>query len=176
MPSYTQLVRTVTGVPTVANFANMDGTPIVIDDSTGNAYALIGGIVIRLGGAITSTLTNSLSVDVALNNTANFFDGPSVAQGTSGTWLATGSVTVNDTAGAATLQAKLWDGTSVIASGRALTAGANNSLILSLSGVLASPAGNLRISVRDASSTSGVISANITGSGMDSTLTVLRIA
>jgi hypothetical protein len=48
------------------------------------------------GGVISQThspVTNSLGADVLLNNTANYFTGPSVAQGTSGTWFASGNVT-----------------------------------------------------------------------------------
>src|SRR5512146_502647 len=44
-------------------------------------------------------VTNSLSGNVALNNISNFFDGPSVAQGTGGTWFASGTVTLTDTSG-----------------------------------------------------------------------------
>ena len=41
----TLMVRNVSGVPTVANFANMDGTPIVVDSATGDAYTLVSGVV-----------------------------------------------------------------------------------------------------------------------------------
>ncbi len=108
----------------------------------------------ELRASLTS-ITNSLSGDVALNNTANYFDGPSVAQGTSGTWFVSGTVTVRDTAGGAGFLAKLYDGTTVIASAIINTPALNVPAIISLSGVITSPAGNLRIAVRDASSTSG---------------------
>lgn len=122
-------------------------------------------------------VTNALSADVNLNNTANFFDGPSVAQGTSGTWWASGQVTVSSTSAATSLQAKLWDGTTVIASGRVEIPGANQRAIIPLSGYLASPAANIRISVKDSGTTGGVIYANVSGIGnSDSTLSVLRIA
>lgn len=62
-----------------------------------------------------SSLTNSLGADVLLNNTANYFDGPSIAQCSTGTWFASGTVTLNDSA-TAVMQCKLWDGTTVIAS------------------------------------------------------------
>lgn len=127
---------------------------------------------------VLSALTNSISGDVALNNTANYFTGPTVAQGTTGTFFASGTVTLTDTsAGASNFYAKLWDGTTVIASTTVLrTANANYRVSLSLSGFLASPAGNLRISVRNPDSTTAVIEANRTGESKDSTLTVLRIA
>jgi len=120
-------------------------------------------------------ITNSLGADVNLNNTSNYFDGPSVAQGTTGTWFASGTVTVLDTAGGANLLAKLWDGTTVIASTQVLSTGTSVPVCLSLSGFITAPAGNLRISVRDSSSTSGVIKFNVSGNSKDSTITAIRI-
>lgn len=123
-----------------------------------------------------SPITSSLSGSVSLNNTANFFDGPSIAQGTAGTWLASGTVTLQDTAGAATFTVKLWDGTTVIAAAVVDTSAINKLAAVSLSGVITSPAGNIRISVKDGTSTSGSISFNSSGTSMDSTITAVRIA
>ncbi len=123
-----------------------------------------------------SKVTNSLSGDVTLNNTSNYFDGPSCAQGTTGTWFASGTVTIQDNTGTATFFVKLWDGTTVIASGVTQTPAIGTATMASLSGYLASPAANIRISVRDTSSTTGKILFNTTGTSKDSTLTVLRIA
>ena len=175
-----QLVRTVTGVPTVANFANMDGVPIVINDATGTAYTLVAGVVTAIGSnafapAIT-TLSNSLSGDVLLNNTANYFDGPTVAQGTAGTWFVSGNVSCQDTSGTATFDAKLWDGATVIASGPQQTVAINSRAVISLSGVISSPVGNLRISVRGETTTSGRLLYNYTATGKDSTIAGVRIA
>ena len=174
-----QLVRTVTGVPTVANFANMDGVPIVINDATGTAYTLVAGVVTAIGSnafapAIT-TLSNSLSGDVALNNTANYFDGPSIAQGTVGTWFVSGTVTVQDTGATAGMQAKLWDGTTIIASSSSTSPTAFGTTI-SLSGYISSPAGNIRISVKDSTALTGFIRFNNSGNAKDSTITAVRIA
>lgn len=72
------------------------------------------GSAFKTQGLQITPLSNSLGADVPLNNTANYFDGPSVAQGTSGTWFASGTVTCKDTAGASFF-AKLWDGASVLA-------------------------------------------------------------
>lgn len=121
-----------------------------------------------------SLLTNTLGGDVALNNIANFFDGPSVAQGTSGTWFASGTVTMLD-ASAATYDVKLWDGTTVIASTR-VDANPNGVVSASLSGYLATPAANIRISVKDATNATGSIKFNSSGSSKDSTLSVFRVA
>lgn len=123
-----------------------------------------------------SPITNSLSGDVSLNNTGNYFDGPSIAQGTAGTWYVSGTVTVLDTAGAANYAIKLWDGTTVIASAFANSNGASIPRTIALSGFLASPAGNIRMSVNDPTSTSGVIKFNSSGNSKDSTITGIRIA
>jgi hypothetical protein len=140
--------------------------------SPGNGLANSSGSL----GVSLAKITASLGADVALNNTANFFDGPSVAQGTTGTWFVSGTVTLVDTAGAAQFQCKLWDGTTVISSSAASSAGANFFASVSLSGYLASPAANIRISVKDISSVSGKISFNQSGTLKDSTLSAYRIA
>jgi hypothetical protein len=123
-----------------------------------------------------STVTNTLGADVALNNTASYFDGPSCAQGTTGTWFASGTVTLVDTVGAGAFSVKLWDGTTVIASSIANSSAANFRAVCSLSGVITSPAGNIRISVNDSASTSGLIKFNSSTNSKDSSLTVVRIA
>jgi hypothetical protein len=112
---------------------------------------------------------------VALNSTSTYFDGPSVAQGTVGTWLATGSVTLLDTAGLAVINCKLWDGTIVVASAQVEPTAASTAVSLALSGVMANPAANIRISCKDISSTSGAMKFNTSGNSKDSTLTAVRI-
>jgi hypothetical protein len=155
-------------------------TTDTLTNKTLTAATLNGGVTLgtpaygqtSTGAVSLTTITNSLVSDVALNNTGTFFDGPSVAQGTSGTWKASGTVLLTGTSGDV-IKAKLWDGTTVIAA----TAGpvpATAGLSLALSGVITTPAGNIRISVEDASNTSGNIRANLTGLTKDSTLTVER--
>ena len=126
--------------------------------------------------ALASPLTNSLGADVSLNNIANYFTGPTVAQGSTGTWWASGIVTFLDTTSADTFYAKLWDGTTVIASGAVTTGGANFLASISLSGYLASPAGNIRISCRAPNATTGKIVFNATGNSKDATVSAYRIA
>lgn len=122
-----------------------------------------------------SQLTNSLPGDVAMNNTALYFQGPRVANGNTGTWFASGTVSVNDTGATnAVIFCKLWDGTTVFASGSTQSpTTAGNSI--SLSGVIASPASDIRISCRDSSAVTGNILFNATGNSKDSTLTVFRV-
>ena len=124
-----------------------------------------------------SPITASLSGDVAMNNTANYFAGPAIAQGTAGKWFVSGTVTAYDSGGAASIYAKLWDGTTVIASAGANSAGANALVAISLSGYISAPAGNLRIDLRDATATTGVIAHDATGANnTDCTITAIRIA
>lgn len=162
---------------------------VITSDTTGSMSLQSNGATVvavtSAGAAVTGTLTggatmlspitNSLSGDVALNNTALYFDGPSVAQGTSGTWFASGNVLLQDNAGVATIHVKLWDGTTVIDSAKCRILAINGEVMISLSGYITSPAGNLRISARDTTSTSGLIEANATGNGKDSTITAIRI-
>lgn len=128
------------------------------------------------GGVSPSPITASLGADVALNNVANYFDGPSIAQGSTGTWFVSGTVTLRDNSGAANFDVRLWDGTTVVASSTVTTSGSGGRASVALSGYISSPAGNLRISCRDTSSTSGFIYANISSGGKDSTITAYRLA
>lgn len=121
-----------------------------------------------------TTASNTLGADVLLNNTANFFDGPSMAQGTSGTWFASGSATLTDSGGGGFFQCKLWDGTTVISSGVVPVAAASTA-VMTLSGILATPAANIRISCKDASTTTGKILFNNTGTSKDATIYGFRI-
>jgi len=122
-----------------------------------------------------TALGNSLGSNVSLTNIANYFDGPSVAQGSTGTWWATGQATVTDTTGPAQFYCKLWDGTTVMASINIRSDAANASYVAPLSGFLASPAANIRISCRDTTTTTGSILFNATGNSKDSTISVVRV-
>lgn len=184
----TTLTRTVT-VSTNSNTAiSLSGTAEVYITARAEDLAIAANNgPFTLGNGLTnvasdlrvslSTFTNSLGADVALNNNANYFDGPSVAQGSTGTWFATGTVTVTSTGTQSNIDAKLWDGTTVIASSRVLvlTASLTGGFSIALSGYLASPAGNLRISCRSENSTTGVILFNSSGNSKDSTISAFRI-
>lgn len=122
-----------------------------------------------------SPLMNSIGGDVALN-AATYTDGPSAAQGTSGTWGAIGTVIVTDTGAAPLYNCKLWDGTTLISSGRNGGYGAANVMDpLTLSGFIASPGGNIRISCISNASPTVIIKANASGLAKDSTIFVWRI-
>ena len=131
---------------------------------------LLSGITPPVGA---TPITASLGADVALNNIANYFTGPSIAQGTVGTWWVSGTVTMNETA-AAQFNVRLTDGATIIASARTNTAGA--AIAVSLNGFIVSPVGNLRITVNDPTSVNGKILFNGSGNSKDSTISAFRIA
>jgi hypothetical protein len=122
-----------------------------------------------------ATVTNSLGSNVTLNSTSTYFDGPSVAQGTSGTWRCSGTISISDSSAAAVAYVKLWDGTTVMASTVQTLSAASAVTSVSISGFLTSPAANIRISVRDTTTTSGAILSNISGNSKDSTLSCMRV-
>jgi hypothetical protein len=120
-------------------------------------------------------VTNSISGDVNLNNASNYFDGPSVAQGATGTWFCSGAVTITDgSSGAASVDVKLWDGTTVLDSGRGTIESSTHNVLLSLSGYLVTPAANIKISAKSSSTTS-VMKANASGGTKDSTVSCFRV-
>lgn len=127
-------------------------------------------------GLLGTHITNSISADVALNNVSNFFDGPVITQGSVGTWFVSGTVTVRDTSNAGNFQARLWDGTTVVASAVSDSAAAGFIMSITLSGFIVAPVGNLRISVRETNVATGSIIFNSTGLSKDSTITAFRIA
>jgi hypothetical protein len=134
-----------------------------------------GSISVPVGGVTgIAVLFNAIPSNIALNNTANYFDGPTVAQGSVGTWFVSGTVAVFDTT-ATNIFCKLWDGTNVIASTPVTIASGSSVLPVSLSGVIAAPAGNLRISCRDTANATGTMEANVTGLAKDSSITAYRI-
>lgn len=163
---------------------NTDGTANCVTPAGGGNVSNVGtptsGQIAQWTGATTiqgfspAPTTNSLGADVLLNNIGTYFDGPSIAQGTSGTWWASGTVTLQDSAVAA-IPCKLWDGTTVIASVNGFISVANSNNAVTLSGFISSPAGNIRISCKDATNTTGKILFNTTGNSKDSTISAHRI-
>lgn len=126
-----------------------------------------------IGVALGVPLNNTLGGDVALNN-ATYATGPTVAQGTTGTWFAVGTITLSDSAVLAQISAKLWDGTTVIASSREVTNGTQGGSI-TLAGFITNPAGNLRISAISNQAATSTMAFNGSGNSKDCTLTVHRV-
>jgi hypothetical protein len=176
-----------TGIATaLATNVGVPGAPVINGGALGtpasgvgsnltalNATQLTSGTipVARLG---LSQITNSIGADVLLNNTANYFDGPSIAQGTTGTWFASGTVTLFDSV-TAVMNCKLWDGTTVISSAAVVVLNTTSAMPLSLSGFITSPAANIRISCRDTTNTTGKILFNQSGNSKDSTISAFRL-
>lgn len=177
------LAASGSGTITATTNANLTGGVT----SVGNAATVVTnanltGLVTSVGNATSlnlSSITNSLANDITITTANTYYDGPSVAQGSTGTWFVSGTVTCADpTSGGGRFAAKLWDGTTLIATGANRVGGSGDLCSISLSGFLATPAGNLRISVTDTSNSGvGTISSNGTGnSHHDSTITAFRIA
>ena len=146
--------------------------------ASGNAIsATTATIATNLTGtpSFFAPITASLTADVALNNTALYFDGPSVAQGTVGKWFVSGKVTIYGAGSGAQIFVKLWDGTTVIDSSFSSSSVATSFTAISLSGFIPSPTGNLRMTVKEANSASSTISFNASLNGKDSTITAFRI-
>jgi hypothetical protein len=183
VPNCTGALTYSTGTHTFGcNASAGTGTVTSVTLGAGYGISVSGTNPITTSGTFTpavslTTASNVLGADVALNNTANYFTGPSMAQGSTGTWFASGTVTLNDTnAGASNFYCKLWDGSTVISSTNvAHTATANLRVSIALSGTLASPAGNIRISCRNLDSTAAVIEFNRTGEAKDSSIYGFRI-
>jgi hypothetical protein len=179
LPVTTDTIAALAATQTLTNKTISGGSNTLTNIANGsltNSSTTVAGQTCTLGSACgLSTLTNSIGGNVAMNNTSNYFDGPSVAQGTSGTWLATGGVTLTDSSGGGNFYCKLWDGTTVIDSRAATLFAGSDYIQISLSGVLATPAANIKISCRDLAGTSGNIIANQSGNSKDSTITVVRV-
>jgi hypothetical protein len=122
------------------------------------------------------TAEADLAADVALNNTANFFDGPSVSLGP-GLWSIVASVCVLDGAAAAGFVAKLWDGTTVESQGQAHTAGASSTAQIALGGlVVVLATATWKVSVRDSTSTNGLLKSAPTVGGTGNVASHIRAA
>ena len=158
--SYGLLSSTNISIPRFIQAGN--GVTVTYNSSAQPVIALQAGVV-----------SSALSVDVLLNNTGTYFDGPSMAQGTSGTWLAIGTVVVQDTAGLANIGCKLWDGTTVFASGQVTIGAANSTAVVTLFSGLHnfSCRKHKKISCIDATSTSGKIRFNQSGNSRDGLIT-----
>jgi len=167
---------------------NFSGTQVLTENSSGVPSWTTPGTVTSVtagtglsGGVITTTgtvainmpyLTNALSGDLAVSTT--YVDGPTVAQGTSGTWWANATIVGFDTTAGVTFICKLWDNTTVMASGFLYLPNASTGGSLSLAGAISSPTGNIRISCKD-SATTGSMKANQSGNGKDSIISAIRI-
>lgn len=122
-----------------------------------------------------------LAADVAMNNIANYFDGPSLVL-TAGTYDVTSRLTVSAFNAASNLLFKLWDGSTVYDSGW-IGAPNNNSVtapaatqIVGFGRITVTSTATLKLSVRNPDVTTGSILFNATGNSKDSVIKAIRIA
>lgn len=138
----------------------------------GNGTSCSGGTI----SALTATsYTNYLSSDVTMTNSGTFYDGPSIAQGTSGTWFVCGTITVGNTSTLTGFNIELYDGTTTYAS--AVTDTNTSTLEYSsktLCAIVANPSGNLRLAAA-ATQNNSVIKYNESSLGHDSQIQAVRI-
>jgi hypothetical protein len=167
------LQENASGVPVWASVAGT-GTVTSVICGTG----LSGGTITTSGTCAVSltTASNVLGADVAMSSSNTYFAGPSMAQGATGVWFASGTVTFTDSGGASQVECKLWDGTNIIASSAntALNATAGNSISLSGTSV-SNPPGNIRIDCKDLTTTTAKMVFNFTGNSKDSSIFGHRI-
>jgi hypothetical protein len=161
-----------TGTVTSVGLTNSYGLTI-----TSSPITAAGNINAEVGLSSTNGVLGS---DVSLNNTSTFFDGPSMAQGSTGKWYACGTITLQDISNSSSnINVRLWDGATipVMASTVVTTQSGNPNARVSvtLCGIIANPAGNIRISAKDTSATTGVIKANQSGDAMDGTIYGFRL-
>ena len=132
-------------------------------------------VQIAPGGVSSTPIKNYLSGNVNIV-TGSFTDGPSVAQGVTGTWFVSGSLVIEDTINAQNaFNVRLWDGSTVISSGTCNVLSSAQQVQITLSGYLASPAGNLRMSVEAVNHNSAIMAFNLSGDSKDCGISAYRI-
>jgi hypothetical protein len=159
--------RTNIGAGTVTSVAHSSNYGISVSGSPVTASGTINTDV-----SLTK-LTNVLASDIAINVANQYFDGPSVAQGSTGVWFAIGTVSIASTT-ADVGTAKLHDGTNIKAS-TIFRETTSLEVAVTLGGIFTSPPGNIRISVASNNNTA-TIKANGSGVGADSHIDVFRLA
>ena len=138
----------------------------------------INGASCAPGGSCTvnASFNNSIGADINMPVANTYVDAATVAQGTSGTWFASATATLDDTVNASIYSCKLWDGTTVIASATKTLGAPAYYTSIALSGIITSPAGNIRISCADIFQTTGKIKATtIDGMVNATTISAFRI-
>lgn len=178
------------GTPTSITLTNGTGLPLttgvtgqLANANLANPSTTVNGTTCTLGSPCTVTtatnitnLTTVLGADVAMSSTTVYANGPSVAQGSTGTWYVSGHLTIWCGAGGSTLNGKLWDGTTVIRSLQTQCGTASNGPVtMDLEGIIANPAGNLRFDALNISSTAGFIKFNASGNSKDSGISAIRL-
>ncbi len=125
-----------------------------------------------------TNFTASLASSVNLSTAATYTDVVSVTQGTSGVWFVTSSAQYSSVVAGTTFVVRLWDGTTVINNAAVIIPSASNpNPTATLSGVIANPVGNLRLSGRvfTAGQSGGVLATDGSNDLKNTTITAVRI-
>jgi hypothetical protein len=161
-----------------------DGTPLVVGAIAAGSWVevIVASVtsgtptfVINAPRPLLSKITAVLGANVTITPAATWVDGPSIAQGASGLWLAGGTLSFVTGAAGDTIRAKLHDGTNVVAASQvSISAGASAGSI-SLGGIFTSPPGNIRMSGLAATRTDGGMIFNASGTSKDCSVWAVRI-
>lgn len=161
---------------------------VIVAAGTSDAYTITGnygsgaGVSITDGGSglnktvigigTPNPLTFSVTVAVNLSNVA-YNIGPTISQGSAGTWYASGTATITSTIGDA-IVCRLTDGTNLIDSTQ-FNVAASGTTSTHLSGIRAAPAGNLRIECENVAGARGTIAPTNGADQKASTISAFRI-
>lgn len=157
-------VTALTTTQFLLNVVKADGTPITYPP-------LASGVA-----------TTFLGADVNLSNTGSWFSGPNTGSiGAAGqTWLIIATGTLIDTAGAARLEARIFDGTTGKPEAGAVSTSLNNEVTVTVHLVVTlSAATTFTLQARDSSSTSGKLLTSVTSAAtanVSSFITAVRLA
>jgi len=141
------------------------------------------GLTGPAGSSSISVQSAQLGSNVAMTNANQYYDGPSIAAMANGTYIIIATVTVNGADNSTEMTAKLWDGTTVIASAEFLTYGGAAgrkyaSVTLVGTVVISSGSPTWKISVAGNSSAGSILAAAVdNGAGNNaSTIVAIKIA
>lgn len=122
-------------------------------------------------------LTNSLGSDVAMSIANTWYDGPSVAQGVTGTFLVMATITYSSGSQPDQYQLRLTDGTTVFGATPVINSvTTSNPFSLSTSGIITNPVGNIKAQGLNTLNGNASMVHNASGQGKDCTINVVRIA
>ncbi len=109
------------------NGASVDNstTPQAVGASGSAGNSPSASPVNHVHAASLTTASAQLGADVTMTNANQYYDGPSVSLA-AGTWWVIAAVTVETTSGATGFTAKLWDGTTVVASSETVSGASGN--------------------------------------------------
>lgn len=178
-PSATAGATAVNGAATT--YMRSDGAPAVqkgtnaqfgIVEGDGATITCVTGVCSQKANTFSATLASSnFSINQSSYTTVT---GMSVTQGGTGTFWAYFSAGISDSGGAATVNCRLTDGTTVIDEPPVSIDAVNQRRNLSGGGVIASPAGNIVLQCKSTTTTS-VVTFNNGGDSKDTVLTVFRL-